>query len=279
VRIAAAIADFRKARAGFKTIGFVPTMGALHEGHLSLVRRARAECGAVAVSIFVNPTQFDRADDLERYPRDLDRDLSLLAQAGCDLVFTPTPADMYPEGFSTTVTVGGVSEGLEGASRPGHFQGVATVVLKLLHIAEPTRAYFGQKDAQQAAVIRKMVRDLDAPYEIAVAPTVREADGLAMSSRNQRLTPSERAAAPVLHQALLAGAAAIRDGEREAEAVRALIRGVIGAEPLARIDYVSAADADMLAELTRIEGRVLLSLAVVFGEVRLIDNLVTEPIG
>jgi pantoate--beta-alanine ligase len=279
VRIAATIAEFRKARAGFKTIGFVPTMGALHEGHLSLVRRAKAECGAVAVSIFVNPTQFDRADDLERYPRDLDRDLALLSEVGCDLVFTPTPADMYPEGFSTTVTVGGMSEGLEGAARPGHFQGVATVVLKLLHIAEPTRAYFGQKDAQQAAVIRKMVRDLDAPYEIAVAPTVREADGLAMSSRNQRLTSKDRAAAPVLHQALLAGAAAIRDGEREAEAVRALIRGVIGAEPLARIDYVSAADADTLAELTRIEGRVLLSLAVVFGEVRLIDNLVTEPIG
>ncbi len=279
MRIAATIAEFRKARAGFKTIGFVPTMGALHEGHLSLVRRAKAECGAVAVSIFVNPTQFDRADDLERYPRDLDRDLALLSEVGCDLVFTPTPADMYPEGFSTTVTVGGMSEGLEGAARPGHFQGVATVVLKLLHIAEPTRAYFGQKDAQQAAVIRKMVRDLDAPYEIAVAPTVREADGLAMSSRNQRLTSKDRAAAPVLHQALLAGAAAIRDGEREAEAVRALIRGVIGAEPLARIDYVSAADADTLAELTRIEGRVLLSLAVVFGEVRLIDNLVTEPIG
>ncbi len=278
MRTAAAIADFRKARAGFKTIGFVPTMGALHEGHLSLVRRARAECGAVAVSIFVNPTQFERADDLEQYPRDLDRDLSLLAEAGCDLVFTPTSADMYPEGFSTAVTVGGVSEGLEGAARPGHFQGVATVVLKLLHIAQPTRAYFGQKDAQQAAVIRRMARDLDAPYEIAVAPTVREADGLAMSSRNQRLTPSQRAAAPVLHRALLAGEAAIRAGEVEAEAIRTLMRRIIETEPLARLDYASAADADTLAELIRIEGRVLLSLAVVFGEVRLIDNLVTERV-
>ena len=271
------IAAFRKARAGFKEIGLVPTMGFLHEGHLSLVRRAKAECGAVAVTIFVNPTQFNRADDLEKYPRDLDRDLALLAEAGADLVFSPDDGEIYPKGFSAQVLVGGVTEGLEGAARPGHFAGVATVVLKLLNIAQPTRAYFGQKDAQQAAVIRKMVRDLDVPVEVAVAETVREADGLALSSRNVRLTPEARAAAPVLRQALLAGEAMIKAGETDADTVRAAIRRPIEAEPLAKIDYVSAADAQTLKEAETIDGSVLLSLAVFFGEVRLIDNLTADP--
>ena len=271
------IAAFRKARAGFKEIGLVPTMGFLHEGHLSLVRRAKAECGAVAVTIFVNPTQFNRADDLEKYPRDLDRDLALLAEAGADLVFSPGAEEIYPKGFSAQVLVGGVTEGLEGAARPGHFAGVATVVLKLLNIAQPTRAYFGQKDAQQAAVIRKMVRDLDVPVEIAVAETVREADGLALSSRNVRLTPEARAAAPVLRQALLAGEAMIKAGETDANKVRAAIRRPIEAEPQAKIDYVSAADAQTLKEAEMIDGPALLSLAVFFGEVRLIDNLTADP--
>ena len=271
------IAAFRKARAGFKEIGLVPTMGFLHEGHLSLVRRAKAECGAVAVTIFVNPTQFNRADDLEKYPRDLDRDLALLAEAGADLVFSPDDGEIYPKGFSAQVLVGGVTEGLEGAARPGHFAGVATVVLKLLNIAQPTRAYFGQKDAQQAAVIRKMVRDLDVPVEVAVAETVREADGLALSSRNVRLTPEARAAAPVLRQALLAGEAMIKAGETDADTVRAAIRRPIEAEPQAKIDYVSAADAQTLKEAEMIDGPTLLSLAVFFGEVRLIDNLTADP--
>jgi pantoate--beta-alanine ligase len=277
VRTCDSIAAFRKARAGFKDIGLVPTMGFLHEGHLSLVRRAKAECGTVAVSIFVNPTQFNRTDDLEKYPRDLDRDLSLLAEAGADLVFSPSAEEMYPAGFDAAVQIGGVTEGLEGAARPGHFVGVATVVLKLLNIAQPTRAYFGQKDAQQAAVIRKMVRDLDVPVEIAVAATVREADGLAMSSRNVRLSPEARAAAPVLHRALLAGEALIKAGEKDAKTVRAAICAPIKAEPLAKIDYVSAADADTLKELDAVTGPALLSLAVFFGDVRLIDNLRVDP--
>ncbi len=277
MRTCDSIAAFRKARAGFKDIGLVPTMGFLHEGHLSLVRRAKAECGTVAVSIFVNPTQFNRADDLEKYPRDLDRDLSLLAEAGADLVFSPSAEEMYPAGFDAAVQIGGVTEGLEGAARPGHFAGVATVVLKLLNIAQPTRAYFGQKDAQQAAVIRKMVCDLDMPVEIAVAATVREADGLAMSSRNVRLSLEARAAAPVLHRALLAGAALIKAGEKDAKKVRAAISAPIEAEPLAKIDYVSAADANTLKELDAVTGPVLLSLAVLFGDVRLIDNLTAEP--
>ncbi len=277
MRTCDSIAAFRKARAGFKDIGLVPTMGFLHEGHLSLVRRAKAECGTVAVSIFVNPTQFNRTDDLEKYPRDLDRDLSLLAEAGADLVFSPSAEEMYPAGFDAAVQIGGVTEGLEGAARPGHFVGVATVVLKLLNIAQPTRAYFGQKDAQQAAVIRKMVRDLDVPVEIAVAATVREADGLAMSSRNVRLSPEARAAAPVLHRALLAGEALIKAGEKDAKTVRAAICAPIKAEPLAKIDYVSAADADTLKELDAVTGPALLSLAVFFGDVRLIDNLTVDP--
>jgi pantoate--beta-alanine ligase len=277
VRTTDTIAAFRKARAGFASIGLIPTMGYLHEGHLSLVRRAKAECGAAAVSIFVNPTQFNRPNDLAAYPRDLDGDLAMLAEAGADLVFTPAVETIYPPGFDAHVLIGGVSEGLEGDARPGHFDGVATVVLKLLNIAQPNRAYFGQKDAQQAAVIKKMVRDLDVPCEIDIAPTVREADGLAMSSRNVRLTPLDRAAAPVLHRALQAGAALIAGGEGDAQTVRATVRAMIAAEPLARIDYVSAADAATLKELDRIDGPALLSLAVFFGDVRLIDNLEAEP--
>jgi pantoate--beta-alanine ligase len=277
VRTTDTIPALRKARAGFKTIGLVPTMGYLHEGHLSLVRRAKAECGAAAVSIFVNPTQFNRPDDLAAYPRDLDRDLALLAEAGADLVFIPSVETIYPRGFDAKVVIGGVSEGLEGGARPGHFEGVATVVLKLLNIIQPTRAYFGQKDAQQAAVIQKLVHDLDVPCEIAIAPTVREADGLAMSSRNVRLSPEQRAAAPVLYRALQAGAALIGSGEGDAGRVRSAVRALIEAEPLARIDYVSVADAATLKDLDRIDGPALLSLAVFFGDVRLIDNLEVEP--
>ena len=271
------IPALRKARAGFKTIGLVPTMGYLHEGHLSLVRRAKAECVAAAVSIFINPTQFNRPDDLAAYPRDLDRDLALLAEAGADLVFVPSVETIYPRGFDAKVVIGGVSEGLEGGARPGHFEGVATVVLKLLNIIQPTRAYFGQKDAQQAVVIQKLVHDLDVPCEVTIAPTVREADGLAMSSRNVRLSPEQRAAAPVLRRALQAGAALIGGGEGDAGRVRAAVRALIEAEPLARIDYVSAADAATLKDLDRIDGPALLSLAVFFGDVRLIDNLEVEP--
>ncbi len=253
--------------------GFVPTMGYLHEGHLSLVRRARAENDHVAVSIFVNPTQFGPHEDYDRYPRDLERDLRLLEPLGVDLVFAPSVEEMYPSGFQTWVVVEEVSRPLEGAARPGHFRGVATVVAKLFHIVQPDRAYFGQKDAQQVAVIRRMVRDLNFPVEIVVCPTVREPDGLAMSSRNTYLSPEERRAATVLFRALQAAKARYEAGERDAERLREAMREVIGAEPLARLDYVSVADPETMQELSRVEGRALLSLAVYIGKTRLIDNI------
>lgn len=275
------IAECRAARARLTgTLGFVPTMGYLHAGHLALVRRAKAECAHVAVSIFVNPTQFGPHEDLERYPRDLPRDLALLENEGVDLVFAPSVAEMYPPGYSTYVEVSDVSEPLEGAHRPGHFRGVATVVCKLFNIVQADRAYFGQKDAQQTVVIRRMVRDLNIPTSIVVVPTVRDADGLALSSRNVYLTPEERAAAPVLYRALTAARERYAAGERDAEALRRLMHAIIAAEPLARIDYVSVADAETLRE---IEGPIttgaLLSLAVRFGSTRLIDNLPLEPPG
>jgi pantoate--beta-alanine ligase len=268
------IAEFRRARATLGTLGLVPTMGYLHAGHLSLVRQARAECGAVAVSIFVNPTQFGPREDFARYPRDLPRDLELLAAEQTDLVFVPEVAEMYPPGYGTSVVVSGVTEMLEGAIRPGHFHGVATVVCKLFNIVQPTRAYFGQKDAQQTVVVRRMARDLDMPLEVVVAPTLREPDGLAMSSRNVYLAPEQRVVAPTLYRALGEARRLYEAGERRAEALRAAARAVLDAEPLLSTEYVSVADPLTLAELEQIDaGGALVSLAARLGSVRLIDNL------
>lgn len=267
-------AEVRAARTGLGELGLVPTMGFLHAGHLSLVERAKVECGAVAVSIFVNPAQFGAGEDLARYPRDLQRDLAMLREAGVDLVLAPAPEELYPPGFSSRVEVGALAERLEGAARPGHFAGVATIVAKLFNIFQPTRAYFGQKDAQQSVVIRRMTRDLDFPVRIVVAPTVREGDGLALSSRNSYLQADERGAAPILFQALSQAAKAFEAGERNGDALRERMRRVIGQEPLAMLDYVSVADAEILTELERVEGAAIASLAVRFGATRLIDNIV-----
>ena len=255
-------------------VGFVPTMGYLHEGHLSLARRAKEECASVVASIFVNPTQFGPGEDLSKYPRDLARDLRLLESAGVALVWTPTPEVMYPSGFQTWVTVEELTKGLEGAARPGHLRGVTTVVAKLFNAVQPHKAYFGQKDAQQAAVIRQMTKDLDFPIEIVVCPTVREADGLAMSSRNAYLNPEERKAATVLFRALGAAKAAYENGERRAETLRRIMTETINVEPLATLQYVSCADYETLQELERVERKALLSMAVFMGKTRLIDNFV-----
>ncbi|MBI3241168.1 MAG: pantoate--beta-alanine ligase [Chloroflexi bacterium] len=274
----ATISDLRRARLALAgTLGLAPTMGALHEGHLSLVRRAKAENDHVGVSIFVNPAQFGPNEDLSRYPRDLDRDLSLLAEAGADLVWTPTPEIVYPPGFQTFVAVEQVALPLEGQARPGHFRGVATVVAKLFNVFTPDRAYFGQKDAQQVAVIKRMADDLNFPLEIVACPTVREPDGLAMSSRNAYLSPDERKAATVLYRALSAARNAFDKGERGGDTLRAILSSTIAGEPLARIDYVSVADHRTLTELDRIpDNGVLLSLAVRIGATRLIDNFLLE---
>lgn len=255
-------------------LGLVPTMGYLHEGHLSLVRRAREECDRVAASIFVNPTQFGPTEDLSKYPRDLDRDLSLLEAAGVDLVWTPDNETIYPPDFSTWVEVEGLTRPLEGAARPGHFRGVTTVVAKLFNAVQPQAAYFGQKDAQQAAVVRKMTRDLNFPVEIVVCPTVREADGLAMSSRNSYLSPEERKSAVVLFRALTAAREAFERGERDAESLRKVMSATLASEPRARTQYVSCADYDTLEELGTVTGKALLSMAVFIGKTRLIDNFV-----
>ena len=258
--------------------GLVPTMGYLHEGHLSLVRQARAANDRVGVSIYVNPTQFAPAEDLDSYPRDLARDLELLRAENVDLVFTPDDTIMYPPGFQTTVRVARVAQPLEGAARPTHFEGVTTVVAKLFNIFTPTRAYFGQKDAQQTVVVRRMVADLNFAVEIVVCPIVREADGLAMSSRNSRLTTEQRAAAPVLFRALSAGREAAAKGDRNGQRLREIMTRVVASEPLARLDYASVADPDSLRELETVADRALLSLAVFFGDVRLIDNMLVELI-
>jgi len=255
-------------------VGLVPTMGYLHEGHLSLVRRARAECASVVVSIFVNPAQFGPDEDLLTYPRDLPRDLRLLEAEGVDLVWTPTPKVMYPHGFQTWVTVEELTRPLEGATRPGHFRGVATVVAKLFNGVQPQKAYFGQKDAQQAVVIRQMTRDLDFPVEVVVGSIVREADGLAMSSRNVRLNPQERRAATVLYCALTAACAAFEEGERDAGQLCRVVTETIADEPLARLQYISCAHPDTLQELEVVTGSALLSLAVFVGQTRLSDNVV-----
>ncbi len=255
-------------------LGLVPTMGYLHEGHLSLARRAREECDSVVASIFVNPTQFGPTEDLSKYPRDLDRDLSLLDAAGVDLVWTPDNETIYPPDFSTWVEVEGLTRPLEGAARPGHFRGVTTVVAKLFNAVQPQAAYFGQKDAQQAAVVRKMTRDLNFPVEIVVCPTVRETDGLAMSSRNSYLSPEERKSAVVLFRALTAAREAFERGERDAESLRKVMSATLASEPRARTQYVSCADYDTLEELATVTGKALLSMAVFIGKTRLIDNFV-----
>ncbi len=267
--------ELRSARLSLDgTVGFVPTMGYLHEGHLSLIRRAREECRHVVVSIFVNPTQFGPNEDLARYPRDLERDLSLIEPLGVDLVWTPTAEEMYPKGYQTWVEVEAVTRRLEGAMRPGHFRGVTTVVAKLFNVVQPHKAYFGQKDAQQAAVIRRMTMDLNFPIEIVVCPTVREADGLAMSSRNVYLDPEQRKAATVLFRSLSAAKELYEAGERNAEKLRERMKEVLAAEPLAEVQYVSCADYDTLEELSEITGKALLSMAVFVGKTRLIDNFV-----
>jgi len=255
------------------TVGFVPTMGYLHEGHLALVRQARTENPTVIASIYVNPAQFGPGEDLAGYPRDLDRDLELLQAEKADIVFVPSEAEMYPPGFSSWVDVGRIAERLEGASRPGHFRGVATVVARLFNIIRPSRAYFGQKDAQQVLVIKRMVTDLNMDTEIVAVPTVRESDGLAMSSRNVYLNPEERCAATVLFRALTLARQLRTDGEHDADEIRRRMTRLIGEEPLAQIDYVSVADAESLEELSLIERPALASLAVRIGNTRLIDNM------
>lgn len=275
MRSAITLTDLRAARLSFSgRVGLVPTMGYLHEGHLSLVRRAREETDHVVVSIFVNPTQFGPREDLSKYPRDLDRDLSLLEPLGVNLVWIPTAEIMYPPGFQTWVEVEGITQPLEGSMRPGHFRGVTTIVAKLFNAVQPHKAYFGQKDAQQAAVIRQMTRDLNFPLEVVVCPIVREPDGLAMSSRNVYLDPEQRKAATVLSRSLKVAKEAYDNGERDAEKIRGKMKEVLASEPLAQVQYVSCADYDTLEELETITGKALLSMAVFMGKTRLIDNIV-----
>lgn len=274
MEVAKTIPEIRALRKRLKgTVGFVPTMGYLHKGHLALVKQARQENSAVVASIYVNPTQFGPKEDFAAYPRDLDRDLNLLQREGTDIAFVPSDDEMYPTRFSTWVDVEKVTERLEGASRPGHFRGVATVVAKLFNIVEPTKAYFGQKDAQQVVVIKRMVADLNMDIEIVVVPTVRESDGLAMSSRNVYLNPAERQAATVLFKALSLAKQLWQAGERDAERIRRQMTSLIQEEPLAKIDYVSIADADTLEELNLIDRLAVASLAVRIGKTRLIDNM------
>jgi pantoate--beta-alanine ligase len=258
------------------SVGFVPTMGYLHEGHLALVKQARIENSAVIVSIYVNPTQFGPREDFGAYPRELNRDLESLQKEGVDIVFVPSDDEMYPPEFSSWVDVEKVTGRLEGASRPGHFRGVATVVAKLFNIVQPTRAYFGQKDAQQAAVIKRMVADLNLGMEIVVVSTVRESDGLAMSSRNVYLSPEERQAATILFRALTLARQFRQGGEKDAEKIRRQMASLIKKEPLAQIDYVSIADAETLEELNSVNRPALASLAVRIGKTRLIDNIPLE---
>jgi pantoate--beta-alanine ligase len=274
--IARTVDAFRAHRAAMAApMGLVPTMGALHEGHRSLIRRAREECASVAVTIFVNPTQFGPDEDYTRYPRDEERDLEACRAEGADAVFMPDVAEMYPAGATTTVHPGPLAGILEGGSRPGHFEGVATVVTKLFQVTLPDRAYFGEKDGQQLLVIRRLVRDLLVPVEVVGCPTIREADGLALSSRNVYLSAEERQQAPAIARGLKRAKSAWLDGLRDADALRRIVRDEIAAQPLADIDYVSLADIEMLQECSgRIEGEAMLSVAVRFGSARLIDNAV-----
>jgi len=276
-RIVRTRAELREALADAeRPIGLVTTMGWLHDGHRSLMQRARAADATTVVTIFVNPLQFNVANDFTKYPRNEARDLAICEAEGVDIVFAPDPSEVYPPGFDTVVSVGAVSRPLEGAARPGHFDGVATVVAILFDLVGAEHAYYGQKDAQQIMVIRQMARDLAIPIEVIACPTIREPDGLALSSRNVHLSATERAAAPVLHRALLAARDRWTAGERSAEALRDAMRATLAAEPSAAVDYVSVADGRTLAELERVDGPALLSLAVRFGTTRLIDN---EPLG
>jgi pantoate--beta-alanine ligase len=269
------IAIAREVQRVNRSIGFVPTMGALHEGHLSLMREARAQCDPLVVSIFVNPTQFGPAEDFTKYPRDLDRDAGLLASENVDYLFAPTTSDIYPPEFSTYITVEGLSEQLEGASRQGHFRGVATVVAILLNIVRPDVAFFGQKDAQQAAVLKRMVRDLAFDTKVVVLPIVREESGLALSSRNAYLTDEQKRAATVLHRSLSQASREYSEGERSAERLIKMVSSTIASEPLARVDYISLNDAETFQPLVQVEERpALLSVAVYLGKTRLIDNMV-----
>ena len=269
------ISELRAARLELaEPVGIVPTMGYLHEGHLSLAKHAREECASVVATIFVNPTQFAPEEDLESYPRDLDRDLTLLDEAGVDLVWMPTPDIMYPENFQTWVSVDKLTQVLEGASRPAHFQGVTTVVAKLFNGVQPQKAYFGQKDAQQVVVIQRMVQDLNFPIEIVVCPIAREPDGLAMSSRNSYLNTEQRQAATVLYRSLSAAKDAFASGEHQAEELRAIVTQTVNAEPLAQLEYISCAHPETLEELNGSIDAALLSMAARVGKTRLIDNIV-----
>ncbi len=260
-----------------KSIGLVPTMGALHEGHLSLIRRCRAENDLAIMSLFVNPAQFNRRDDLERYPRDLEGDSRMARAAGVDIIFAPTVAGMYPEGYTTYVSMERLTERWEGTARPGHFRGVATVCTKLFTICRPHRAYFGQKDYQQSLVIRRLVADLNLGLEIVLLPTVRESDGLALSSRNVLLGPEERRQARVLSQALFHAQEAVRSGERDAGLLAATIESHIRSAPLAVVGYVGVCDPETLEPLREITGKAVAVVAASFGSTRLIDNVILEP--
>jgi pantoate--beta-alanine ligase len=277
MQIIETVAEMKKVRESLKgAVGFVPTMGYLHEGHLTLVRRSRAANDHTIVSIFVNPTQFGPHEDFDRYPRDYPRDFAMLEKDYTDYVYLPTPAQMYPEGYNTWVDVEQVTGRLEGAIRPGHFRGVATVVNKLFNIVQPTRAYFGQKDAQQCVVIRKMVIDLNMNLEMIVVPTVREADGLAMSSRNVYLSPAERQQAPVLYKSLALAQIIWSEGECDSAKIREAMEDLIKHAPLGKIEYISIADALTLSELETAEPPLVISMAVKFGQTRLIDNILLE---
>ncbi len=267
----------RAARAGGSVIGVVPTMGAFHEGHLELMRRAKAECGFVVVTLFVNPTQFGPSEDLSRYPRDLEGDRRMAASTGADLLFAPPVEEVYPPGSRTWVTVEDLTQGLCGASRPTHFRGVTTVVAKLFNMVQPDRAYFGEKDYQQLQVIRQMTRDLDFPIEIVPCPIVREADGLAMSSRNRYLSPEQRVSGLALHRALSAARARFADGERAAEALLQAARAEVEAESGVRLDYLELVEATELTPVDRVERPALLAGAIYVGSTRLIDNTVLVP--
>jgi pantoate--beta-alanine ligase len=276
MKVIETISEFHRIRNDIANrLGFVPTMGYLHEGHISLVKQAKAENEVSVVSIFVNPTQFGPNEDFKSYPRDMKRDLAML-EPYTDYVFAPSAKEMYPEGCDTWVETKGITEVLEGSIRPGHFKGVTTVVNKLFNIVQPTKAYFGQKDAQQVAVIKKMVKDLDMNLEIVVCPTMREPDGLAMSSRNTYLTPEMRKGAPVLYQSLMKAQRMVEEGEKNVGSIRLAMSALITKEPLANIEYISFADNDTLKEIHIVKPPTLVSMAVKFGKTRLIDNIVLK---